>query len=415
MYIDAMKKNQNGFHVIEFLIVILVVGFIGFAGWHVLKKNRPNENSQNSQQNNSGQGGVQEGNGPNYKALAKCSSKAILNTVPTTLSDFDQIIPLGNIGVPDHTLPTDHLYFAFKHIGSTVTNPVLNSPGQIVVTSIMYSGEKINGVSRSDDYDVIFSACKGVMFNFGHVQALAGKLQDSVKNQDWDKPCEKHTPAAGEETFYCTKSLDIVLTPGEQIGMVGGKPQLGAFDFGAHDASYKDPGYINTDWYPTANAVCGLDYFESSAKTQLYSLVKRTQEPRCGQIGQDKANTAQGSWFATQDRQQGFNNWNMGLSFVHNNIYPDVGVLAVGGTVSSPSLFTFSPKQSGNTNREPSDIKANGQVYCIQNESTSVQNSTPGTGKVLVQLINNTTLKVEYQTGSCAGSESFSNPTTYYR
>ena len=166
-----------------------------------------------------------------------------------------------------------------------------------------------------------------------------------------------------------------------------------------------------------AQAVCGLDYFSSDVKAQLYSLVKRTTEPRCGQVGQDKADAAQGGWFATKDTRQAMSDWSTQLSLIHNNIDPGFGVLAVAGKVSSPMMFVFKTTSSGHINREPSEVKADGSVYCYQNEpqpqNSYVQGN--GSGKILIELDNNKLLKVEYLSGKCSNSETLASSTSYYR
>lgn len=392
--------------IIGSVVAVLIVG-IGLTVFFVKKANRTSTSSGSTSI---------IGQGANFNKLAACGSTPIFTAALTTLADFDQIRPLGQVGVPDHTFPTDHMYFSFKHVGDTVTNPSLFAPGNIVVTEIMNSGETINGVKRTNDYAVTFSGCKDVSFTLGHVETLSGALKDAVSGNTWDKPCEIHAPAAGEETFYCTKTTDIALSTGTQIGTVGGSPQLGAFDLGAHKKDYTDPGLVRPERYPSVNAVCPLDYFSPELQTQLYSIVKRTGSSRCGIVGQDVAGTIQGDWFSTTDLQQGMSDWNTNLSFVHHNIDPTVGVVGVAGVISSsPMAMMYHPAQTGSINLEPSLTKI-GSIYCYQNDSSiNLGNSTSPTGKVLVELTNATTLSVEHKDGACGQTETFTNPTTYYR
>jgi len=407
-----MIKQQNGFHVLYVLLLVAVLGVIGFAGYTVLHAHdNPGNNSAPPVQTPA-TSTSQTRTGPNYKALANCgSNKAVLNTVPVDTSKFYQIMPLGNQGVPDHTMPADHLYFAYITPGETAA---LSSPGKIVITGITYSGEKsAGGINRANDYEIMFSACKGVDFDFAHISSLASALQAVAPKDSNDSSCSHDSQAAGVQTFYCNKSLDLLMQPGEPIGTVGG-PNLGAFDFGTHNSSYKDPGYVDTDWHVDQTAVCGLDYFTPDAQAQLYTLVKRTAAPRCGQIGQDKANTLQGDWFATNDHSNAMTEWNKHLSIIHNNVDPTVGELAVGGTLGAPAIYLFNPTHSGTTNHEPGETAA-GKIYCYQNETTSVQNNQPGNGKILLQLISNHEMKAEDKTGACTSNEAFESPTTYYR
>jgi hypothetical protein len=410
----AMGKNQNGFHVVGLAIVIVVLGIIGLVGWRVMSISKATQTNSQSSSQTSGIAALQEGTGPNYKALAACGSQPPLNTVPINTSAFYQIVPLGNLNVPDHAIPTDHVYFAYNQPGDTTP---LRAPGKIVVTSITYSGETKDGITHND-YAVNFFACKGVVFDFAHIGQLNGALGQAVNGDNWDAPCQKHSPAAGEETSYCTKTADIVLQAGDIIGIAGG-PGKGAFDFGAHDASYQTKDLVTPSLYTGAypNSVCALDYFDSASKAQLYTLLKRTQAPLCGQVGNDKANTAQGAWFATKDSQQAMSDWNTQLGLVPNNLNPDMVSLAVAGTVGQPSLFQFKPVHSGTINRIPSEVTASATVYCFQNEMQPKNSflTSQGSGKFLMQLIDNKTLKVEHKDGSCSASEAFISPTTYYR
>ena len=382
----------------------------------------PNRGQENGKQTGGGGQNSQSSDlnhGPNYKALATCSSNPTpLDTVPVDLSQIDQLVPLGQVGVPDHTLPTDHMYFSLNHVtNSDTVTPTIVSPGKIVIIQILNSGESKNGVQTTNDYAIDFAACQGAHFRFGHIEKLTGKLADAVKNKDWDQPCDKRTPAAGEETFYCTKSTDIVLNSGEAIGSVGGH-NIGAFDLNAYDNTVKD-AFIDPDRYSNSNAACGINYFNTSAKAQLLAKIKRTAEPRCGEVAQDKAGTAQGGWFATQDVQQSQVDWNSHLALIHHDIDPTIGILAIGGKISSPMAFFFKPTHSGNINREPSEITPGSSVYCYQNnvannQSTISNNSNP-TGSVVLQLTDDKTMKVAHQEGNCSANPTISNPTTYYR
>ncbi|MDB5161468.1 MAG: hypothetical protein JWO96_848 [Candidatus Saccharibacteria bacterium] len=403
-----MIKKQKGFHLLYLIILIAVVGLIIFIGMTVMHKSGGVGNILSSQP----EGG---GSGPNYKALASCSDQPFLDTVPTTLTDYDQIVPLGTINTPDHTQPTDHMYFAFKHPDqNSVTHPDLLAPGNIVITRIMHSGEKLKGVQMTDDYALTFSACKGVYFVFGHVQTLGGKLKEAVASKNLDSSCDRRQPAAGEETFYCMNDTDIKLSAGDLLGKVGGKPQLGAFDLGAHKNGYKDPGYVSSTYVTNMDAVCPLDFFTTSAKDQMYQLIQRTAAPRCGVIGQDKAGTLQGGWYAVKDPKQAEGDWNSHLSLVHNNLDPAVGILGVGGKITSPATYAFTPVHSGTINREPGETSA-GTTYCYQFDNQSVRISNAGTGKILLQLTDNLNLKAEHKDGACTTGESFSNPINYYR
>jgi hypothetical protein len=72
----------------------------------------------------------------------------------------------------------------------------------------------------------------------------------------------------------------------------------------------------------------------------------------------------------------------------------------------------YIPNHSGFINREPSEVRADGNTYCYEPQDNLW--FTVG-GKILVQLIDDHTLKVEHKEGSCNDNESFITPFVYER
>ena len=95
--------------------------------------------------------------------------------------------------------------------------------------------------------------------------------------------------------------------------------------------------------------------------------------------------------------------------------FPDTKVVSIAGILTSPSKYEFYPKNSGRINREFTQVTPDGNTYCYQSEDVEkFQNSRP-TGKIVVQMTGDETLKIEHQQGSCTGSETLSNPEVYRR
>jgi len=101
-----------------------------------------------------------------------------------------------------------------------------------------------------------------------------------------------------------------------------------------------------------------------------------------------------------------------GLAFIHDNFDPTIANLSVGGTIINPGVIQFKPNHTGLINREFSEVKADGDIYCYNSPGTWWQKDI---GKILVQLVNNETVKVEYQKGTRDSSKKFITPTTYNR
>ncbi|MDO8428224.1 MAG: hypothetical protein Q7S92_03355 [Candidatus Diapherotrites archaeon] len=337
---------------------------------------------------------------------------ALLNQLPdcvgqkftepiVNLSNLMEIERLGAIGPPGHTTPTEHMYF---HIfaGRTTTNTVpLLAPGEIYIYEIS-SG--FDDLGQIQEYTIRFGVCKELLGYFNHVKGIS----DTIKNANETAPCRY----SDQNLPNCTKDLFYKANAREEIGRVG--HMQGNFDFGVLDYATKNefanPVRYGDDieglYRPRSfYAQCPLDYYENSVKTQLYSKVIGTGEPKCGQIMQDILGTLQGNWFNGADSFS-YNNWEKQLAFVNDNRDAAQNVISVGGTFKEASEWIFSPQNSGTINRKFSEVRADGQIYCYDQG---------GTGKILVQMISDTELNIEYKTGSCTPAEAFQNPIKYNR
>lgn len=387
-------KNQQGFHALFLVVAIVVIGVIAFAGFKVF--NQDQDTPSNDQR------------GANYQALQSCGSEP-LNTMPMELSKLEQIAPLGNVDPPDHTLPTDHMYMMYPY-GATDQNPIY-APADIVITALSYGDVLENGVQKHGDYRVDFYACSELKIIFGHIDTLSDKITSQIGTPQNPVGAECNSSTQGNsEIKNCSWNVDITLSAGELLGTSDG------WDLWAALEGYTSPNVISPDYYHNVDAVCPLDYFTSDLRSQLYSLVKRQVAPKCGEAYQDKANTLQGGWFGHKDPNQAKTDWSSHLSLTHNSVETDVGQLAVAGKIAEQFMYRFTPKHEGTTNREPSETTTN-VIYCYQHEGPQrmPNGRIAGTGKVLLQLTDNHTMQVEHQAGSCTASESFIQPSTYYR
>jgi hypothetical protein len=404
-----MHKNQDGSHVILVTLAILLVGIVGFAGYRVINK-ATNANHPKSS-------GIPNPNnqGPNYKALPDCGEGPVLTHAPMDLSKLDSVSPLGSINAPEHTIPTDHNYFMYKYERNLNERYKLVAPANVVVSSLGYIGGIENGKPVNTDYGIDFSPCKGLSFRISHVSALEGVLKDEIGPNGEKADCRTSQPTTQRKIITCGKNVDIKISVGELMGKVGSNHSA-AWDFWAWKADYKNPGVTSPDYRYDADSVCGLDYFAEPIKSQIYALVRRVGSPKCGEIGQDKANTLQGSWFAQKDPEKARTDWNSHLTLGHTSENANKGVLAIAGKITDPAMYTFSPKHNGTINLEPSETKA-GTVYCYQHDGNRrfSNGSMAGAGKTLLKLTDNRRMQAEHKSGTCTGSETLTNPTSYYR
>lgn len=331
--------------------------------------------------------------------LPSCDD-AFFTTAPVDLSQVREITPIGNLGPPGHTFPTDH---TFLHVGDGSGKAFdLVAPADVYIISVSYQ----KGITQDPiDYTIYFALCREVIGYFNHVKALSpelSKIFDTVE-------CEAYTEKAEDS---CTKILLDKVEEGTMLGKVGLKQ--GNFDFGLIDLR-KKLGFANPKRHPTRtqHIQCPYDYYKGEMQKQFLDLIERDDERQCGITMQDVPGSLKGAWFHESAEEEYVVDWNVYLAFVNDNEFPDIQVVSIAGIFTDPSKFKFNPRSSGFINREFSQVKADGKIYCYQAENVGKPFEPMPAGKILVQLMDDDTLNIEHQEGKCAGSENFNNPEAY--
>lgn len=377
--------------------------------------NGSGNNSNNSGSSNNGSGSGSSGSSTDSSSdLPSCGSNySFFTTSPLNESDFKGLTPLGNLNPSSHVFPTDHIYF---YLTNSLARYNLYAPGDATITQINASEHVEDGFT---DYSFTFQPCNEFKAQFGHVSALASKLSQALTAPySWES-----TYSTGGKTYHMYgKMVDITISAGEQIGTVGGNSGQYALDMNAYDTrvtlSFANPARW-TQRSDTTHTVCPVNYYSGDLKNTLINRFgdydgdpKRTTAPICGTIEQDIAETAQGVWFLSGTS----NSWSgedAHLALAHDNVDPTKAVFSVGTSMSasglSSSTYQFSPQGSGLVNRDFDDITSDGNIYCSEPNYL--------TGKIILQLTNSTTLKIERQDNSCgSGPWSFtSNAATFER
>ncbi len=347
------------------------------------------------------------------------------------LDKIKVITPLGNATIPGHILPTDHNY-----INDFDEPTPLYSPGDItlseinVLTSYNSSGNVITGA------DFTFTVCKGVTIVLSAGAIPKGNVANLI-NEQKGKCTDKPGKHEGEiRITTCTYRVNYKTKAGEIIG----ETQLNkdkskyvsaetwAFNNNlklSEDADWKY--WTDSDY---GHAFCLFDLYAGELKKtheakmggydeKTDKFTPRTIQPLCGQINQNLKDTAQGSWFSRKKSNSGKDftdkSTETDLSLIHNNIDPTLGRIVVGGTfIINGGIIDFTPAHSGTINREFSEVKADGKVYCYEDKSGG--GSGWGiSGKILLQVIDNNHLKIEHQDDTCGTNEKFKSPFNYER
>lgn len=352
--------------------------------------------------------------------------------------DLDYIIPLGSLSPPGHILPTNHVYLIVK---DDETYPKrgkpLYAPGNVTITVIgdetqRYTGElaKSRGESRFD-HSIEIQVCRGVKMVIGGLTTLSDDIE-KVK-ETGDKECfnfegdKRLVDSKGiVAKDHCDYKLNYKIKAGEFLGYVR------SFEIGTFNTN-KPLKYINPSRYyagdqmgDNLNGMCVFDLYSGSLKDSYYNLLGdptfaggkfRTIEPRCGELMQDKAGTLQGNWFDPKNKNGGEGDGRL-VSLVHQNWDPTLGAISPGyafmtDPIDANHALTFYPTQSGTHNREFSEVRPGGATYCYDEDKSLGWSDYPF--KFLIQLLDDTHIKIEKQKGSCTTNEMFINPFTYER
>jgi hypothetical protein len=145
--------------------------------------------------------------------LPECT-EPIYTTLPADLSQIYEISPLGGIGPPGHTIPTQHMYFHINAGQSTTKIIDLKAPADIYITAIASDDDDI--APGRKEYVIRFSVCKDVHGYFNHVKELSDELELVIANVE----CEQWTTNPGD---ICQKEIFHKVSAGTVISGVGHK------------------------------------------------------------------------------------------------------------------------------------------------------------------------------------------------
>lgn len=210
--------------------------------------------------------------------LADLGSGAVVFThSPLALDAFESITPLGKIGLPQHPIPTTHIYFSSRHLSGTTPGPnAIRVPAAGLIVSITkFRSHELQTGHEYDDYHFKILHTNTLQTYLGHVYEPEPAILD----------------AAGDLRMG-DNPVRIPVSAGQVIG------RATTPDFGVYDRQ-RTLSFVRPERYaPIAmHAVCPLDYFESALRDSLYAKVARSGEPRGGKVDYDVAGRLAGNWF----------------------------------------------------------------------------------------------------------------------
>jgi len=389
------KKLIIGFVIV---LVVAVVGFIAFKSVDEFSKG----------------GGFRALDGEKISSLSEKEEGdlpdcgAVLYTESfVEISKINEITPLGNTEPPGHTIPTNHVYIHLFNQGEQTTTLPLIAPADIWITEIISS----QGYLDPEDYSIRFAVCKDVMGYFNHVKALSPEMQAILDSNK----CRGFSGESGSDR--CEIKVFEPIKSGIRLGEVG--RLQGNFDFGTYDFRTTHD-FINPERYGdrTLQIECGFDYYIEELKNDFVSLFPSEAEGSCGKTNYDILGTLQGNWFNGDANEFSPETWNQHLYIGYDNENPNLAVFSIGGVfVDEPTKWLFTPKESGIVNLAPEEVKIGETIYCYERTQDAPDYRYRGfeTGKILVKLLTDNEIKIEYQSGSCTTPEFTDNAVNYQR
>lgn len=309
-------------------------------------------------------------------------------------ADIIYIDPLGALGPPDHTFPTDHMYFYLLPGANdevTIETGVF-APGDMQLVE----ANAFQHVNAGFTDFAITLRYGDVYLQLGHVTRLAENIFGLTN--DWSSWTLNEEYTTGGETYRSySKQFNQSVKAGDSLGTVGGNPGQYALDVGVYDVSKVNGTMANPNrWTETRyeNAVCPLSFYaQGGLRDTLFGLLNRDSEAQdehpCGQILQDIPGTAQGCWFLKGVANTYPEDNHLALARDHR--HPSVAAISAGTQIATlpTGLYEFTPQNSGRINRTFDQISADGNIYgYIPNELTQ--------GVVIISMPDSKSLWIEY-------------------
>ena len=281
---------------------------------------------------------------------------------------IDYIDPLGALGPPGHTFPTDHMYFYLQPGASeeVTIETGLFAPGDMQLVEARAYQHVNAGFT-----DFAITLQKGDVFlELGHVTTLAENIFGRTDDfSGWT--LQKEYTTGGETYRSYGKQFNLSVKAGDSLGTVGGNPGQYALDVGAYDIGKVNGTVANPDRWKNsryANAVCPLSFYQQGALLDtLLGLLNRDKDAQdehpCGQVLQDVPGTAQGCWFlkGVTDTYPEDNH----LALARDHRHPSRAAISAGAQIATlpAGLYEFTPQSSGLLNRAFDQISADGKIY----------------------------------------------------
>jgi hypothetical protein len=309
-----------------------------------------------------------DGPGGPAPAPAPPPGKGLLAVSPLALGDFTEVVPLGNLNPPGHTLPTDHAYF---YLADRKRPCPVYAPA---------AGEVLWVLERRGEAKVMVRVTRGFRYYLDHVR-LAPGVRTGAR-----------------------------VRAGQRLGVFSGRSR--ALDLGAVNEAVRRAGFANPRRYPpeALHADSLLRHFPAPLRRALYARVRRKGPDKDGKIDYDVPGRLAGNWFLEGLAERDSAGPGAGakqLAFVRDVHDPAAVRIAVGGTLALRGVFAVpkgAPDPAG-VSRETGTV-----VYPLLDPRSGARR-----GRLVVRLVADDRIRVAAFPGARADATAFDDKSVFYR
>lgn len=283
---QKQKLNQNGFHIVELLIVLLVIGVIGFVGYTVFTKNH--KKSETDIQTTSSE--TVSGDPVVWAFDQQKNEWFAQSGTPTTCKSpfvFDQT-PIDLAKVMVIGMPGAYRGYNYKPHGGFRLND--DTDGNISVklptdATLVGLTRYYEGNPAELQYLLTFETDCGIAFRFDHLQTLTPEFQAIAETTPQPKKDDTQTNPNEHPEPTPFEAGTIIAT---KVGFPSTR-NFG-FDFGVYDYRQRNEISKNAEWVKLHNnftsqewfGVCWLDMLpgaDATKATQLSQVVINPAKP----------------------------------------------------------------------------------------------------------------------------------------
>jgi len=311
------------------------------------------------------------------------TGRAVLTASPIDPASVFAASPLGKLGPPDHTLPTDHVYITFVNAfdgnqanNDCVTRRPIYAAGAGVVTFIL-------ATEARGDTKVDVQMTTTFHYYYDHVLLLPGIARGTM------------------------------VTAGQQIGTTAGCP---SFDMGAYDSTVTLSGLVNPARYgPSTRYVVSPYLYFSDSLRALYISRSRVFEGvpinPDGRTDYGVAGRLVGDWFHASlpvDTNSSGSpaGWAKSIAFAYD-WYNGTPRISVGGTIAPPFVGSI-----GSGDPDPATVSVSTGLVAYQ---VKLPGAFESYGWLLVQMTAADRIRVEFFPGSSRPAALTSGAQEYLR